>query len=153
MIRNLILIAFVVSCTGSHDQKLHEQSIETHDLAIQIGKHVNEKIKRIAQYAHKMEEPIKSLLLDSVHSLDKDFAYWQSIIVEVPGHEHDHEGHDHDHETPPDITPVMMLDIQKDLRNRIVKLNIRAQKLLNTLEKDEGDKPVEEGEKPSTTGV
>ena len=36
----------------------------------------------------------------------------------------------------------MMLDVQKDLRDRVVKLNVRAQNLLNTLEKKKENEPV-----------
>ena len=41
----LILLAF--SCSSTHDQKLHLQSVETHDLAIKIAVHVKEKIEQI----------------------------------------------------------------------------------------------------------
>ena len=129
----------IYGCSPSQDEQLDTQSVEIHDLAIKIGEHVEEKIKRIAQHASSLEEPTKSLLQDSVKVLTEDFAYWQSTIVEVPGHEHDHHDHHHhhhDHGTASDLTPKMMLDIQKDLRDRVVKLNVRVQRLLSTLEKN-----------------
>ena len=141
--KRILLILLIYGCSPSHDEKLYTQSVETHDLAIKIGENVEEKIKRIAQSASSLEEPLKSFFQDSVKALTQDFAYWQSTIVEVPGHDHDHDHHDHDHDhnhnhsTVPDLTPEMMLDIQRDLRDRIVKLNVRAQNLLNTLGKKE----------------
>ena len=137
--RGILLILLIYGCSPSNDEKLHTQSVETHDLAIKIGEHVEEKIQRIAHHAGNQEEPLKSLLQDSVKVLTQDFTYWQSTIVEVPGHEHDH--HHHDHSTVPDLTPEMMLDIQKDLRDRVIKLNVRAQRLLNTLEKNKENEP------------
>ena len=138
--RGILLILLIYGCSPSNDEKLHTQSVETHDLAIKIGEHVEEKIQQIAHYAGNQEEPLKSLLQDSVKVLTQDFVYWQSTIVEVPGHEHDHHHHDHS-STAPDLTPEMMLDIQKDLRDRVIKLNVRAQRLLNTLEKNKENEP------------
>jgi len=152
---SIFLIALIVACTTTHDEKLHAQSVETHNLAIKIGEHVRAKIERIEAHAMTLGEPLRAMLKDSVETLSRDLAYWESTIVEVPGHEHDHhhhEGHDHDHSPSSHLTPEMILDIQRDLRDRIVKLNIRAQKLLNTLEKDKHE-PVEEKEKASRYGA
>ena len=120
--------------------------------------HVNEKIKRIAAYVEELKDPLKSLLQDSVQVLTEDYAYWESTIIEVPGHEHEHHDHDdvehnHNHTSAPDLTPEMILEIQRDLRNRIVKLNIRAQKLLDALEKENTNEPIEVKEKASSYGV
>ena len=68
-------------------------------------------------------------------------------------HEHDHAGHNHDHSPAADLTPEMVLDIQKDLRDRAVLLNVRAQKLLDTLDKMYNEEPVEEKEKASGYGA
>lgn len=143
--RRMLLMLLIYGCSPSHEKKLYTQSVETHDLAIKIGEHVEEKIKRIAQHTSNLEEPLKSLLQDSVKALTQDLTYWQSTMIEVPGHEHnrhDHHDHNHDHSTIPDLTPEMMLDVQKDLRDRVVKLNVRAQNLLNTLEKKKENEPV-----------
>ncbi|WP_424964217.1 hypothetical protein [Ekhidna sp.] len=156
--RRLIVILFIVSCTASSEEKLHQQSVETHDLAIKIGEHVKEKIEQIYAQADQLEDPLKSLLKDSVRTLTRDYEYWKSTIMEVPGHEHehhehDHAGHNHDHSPEADLTPEMVLEIQKDLRDRVVLLNIRAQKLLDTLRKKNEDEPIKEKEKASSNGA
>ncbi|MEM6814321.1 MAG: hypothetical protein AAF600_08000 [Bacteroidota bacterium] len=172
--KKLLMIILISACASSEEEKMYDQSVETHDLAIKIGLHVNEKIKQIEMHLQTLDEPMKSLLKDSLEILVEDFAFWKSTIVEIPGNEHDehyddhiehdehdddhndhdehdddhndhdehdddhtghdHAGHDHNHVQAADLTPKMMLDIQKDLRGRILKLNIRAQKILKTLE-------------------
>lgn len=148
--KRVLLIVLVVACTGSNDEKLQAQSVETHNLAISIGEHVSDKIQQIAIHVGRVEAPLKSHLQDSVEALILDYTNWESTIVEVPGnehHEHNHAGKNHNHTPSPDLTPEMLLDIQKDLRDRIVKLNIRAQKILDILKKNEENEPVEEKEK------
>ncbi len=135
---SIFLILLIVACTSKHDEKLHAQSVETHNLAIKIGEHVQEKIERIEAHAMTLDEPLKAMLKDSVETLSQDLAYWESTIVEVPGHEHDHHhhdhsGHDHNHAPAPDITLEMVLDIQKELKNQIENLDMRTQKILDTL--------------------
>lgn len=156
----LLLVIILFTCAPSHDEKVHYLSVQTHDLAIKIGEHVYEKIKRIDLYAEESEGPVQLLLQDSVKSLHKDYYEWESSIVEVPGHEHDHEKHGdhaghnhHNHEPANSLTPEMILDIQREMRDRIVTLNIRAQKLLNTLEKKNKNEPVEKKEKVTSYGT
>ena len=73
-------------------------------------------------------------LMDSVKVLNADLFYWRSNLIEVPGMEHEHHhGHTHGYQPLAHLTPEMVLDIQKDLRNQIIQLNIRTQKLLDTL--------------------
>ena len=152
--KKLIIGLLIVSCTASNDEKLHQQSVETHDLAIKVGEHVHEKIQRIAAYAKNVDDTLKTMLEDSVESLQQDYDFWESTIVEVPGHEHDHhEGHNHDHTPPSDLNPEMILEIQRDMRDQIVKLNIRSQRILDTLEKEDKNEPIEEKEKASSYGA
>lgn len=156
--KKYLFMLMVVACSTTQDEKLHLQSVETHDLAIKIGEHVKEKIGQIDTKTNLLEEPLKSLLKDSVLVLTQEYTHWESTIVEVPGHEHahhdhDHAGHDHDHSPAANLTPEMVLEIQRDIRDRIVNLNIRAQKLLDTLNKMDNEEPVEEKEKASGYGA
>ena len=141
--RILFLLCLIVACTSSHDDELLKQSAEIQKSALEMGEKVGEKIKRIEAYSGEAEDPLRSILMDSATVLHDDYLYWESTIVEVPGYSiddhHDHEGHEghdhsHDHIPPPDVTPKMMLDIQEDLKDRIVKIDLRAQKILDTLE-------------------
>ncbi|MEM6734855.1 MAG: hypothetical protein AAF620_02180 [Bacteroidota bacterium] len=154
--KKLLLIVLITACASSQEEKLYDQSIETHDLAIKIGERVGEKIKQIEIHSQTLDEPLKTLLQDSLKILTGDYAFWKSTIVEVPGHEHDHHEddhreddhrdhdhtehdhaeHEHNHTPAADLTPEMMLDIQKDLRGRILGLNIRVQKILEILEEN-----------------
>lgn len=152
--KKLLLIFLLFACKSSSDEKMHTKSVETHNLAIKIGEHVSNKIEQIGIHAESLEEPIKSLLRDSALALNEDYLYWESTIVEVPGHEHDgHDHSEHDHTQIPDLTAEMVLDIQRDIRDRIVKLNIRAQKILETLNKENNNEPAEEKEKASSYGA
>ena len=134
--KNLILALFVISCSSvnSGDEGEFDGSMEAHELAMEMSKQVKEKIENL-ELASGQNEPADTVLLDSVSALMESFEYWESTIVEVPGHEHhhDHEGHDHDHDhdhsPSPDVTPEQMLEIQKDLLDRITKLNDRAQSI------------------------
>lgn len=58
----------------------------------------------------RVSESLKTLLRDSVETLQQDLDYRESTIVEVPGHEHDHHhhdhlGHDHNHSPAPRYHP------------------------------------------------
>ncbi|MBV6644044.1 MAG: hypothetical protein KI790_01265 [Cyclobacteriaceae bacterium] len=85
--RKFLLIAGVVACTSSNDERLLTKSTDIHDLAIKTGKRVSEKIQTVATHTEQLDEPLKSLLRDSVMVLTKDYAYWESTIIEVGGHE------------------------------------------------------------------
>lgn len=152
--RMAIVILLIVSCSTSNDEKLRLQSVETHNLAIKIGEHVSDKIDRIGLIAKSLDEPNKSVWQDSARVLSQDYLHWDSTIIEVPGNEHQELSHSgHNHTQVPNLTPVMLLDIQKDLRDRIVKLNIRAQNILEILNKESNNEPVEEKEKASRYGA
>ncbi len=132
--KKLLLFVFAVACTASNEEKLLDQSREIHDLVVEMGVRMKGKIDRIETSIPQVNEPVKSQLQDSLMALRQAFDYWQSTVIEVPGHSHD--DHHHNHAPAPDITPEMMLDIQRDLKDQVEHLNIRAQKILDILEKD-----------------
>lgn len=140
----LVLLILCISCSSPKEDATLKESIETHELALQISGKVKQKLASIEQLTMSLEDSSKIIFSDSLVAIQTSFEAWESSIVEVPGHEHDHhdhEGHDHNHAPSPELTPEMALEIQKDLRDRAVALNVRAQNLLNILE--EQDEPTE----------
>lgn len=134
--KKLLLLLLIASCTTNHEDKLHDQSVKNHNQALKIGTQVQGKINRIDSLISSLTEEKSTIavLIDSLTSIKEDYAYWESTIVEVPGHEHDHEHHnhhDHNHDQEPNLTPEMILAVQQDLKERIEKLNDRTQELLS----------------------
>lgn len=64
-----------------------------------------------------------------IDSATKRFEAWEESVVEVPGQEHAHdhaEGeshHHHDHKSAPQVTASEMLEIQKELKANIEKID------------------------------
>ncbi|NQZ78963.1 MAG: hypothetical protein HRT61_23025 [Ekhidna sp.] len=132
----ILIIALILSaCAAKQDDKLFQESIEAHEAAIQISKEVTTKIGQIRDLSQQLQDSVMSVaVLDSASSLQEAYEFWETTVVEVPGHEdHHHHDHDHSHEAGPELTPEMTLDIQKDIRDRIAKINERAQSLLDSL--------------------
>jgi len=130
----MIICLTAFSCAPSKEKEWIRQSVAIHDSAMAIGKGVGQKIKQMNSFPDTLKE---DMLKDSLASLKQDFSEWEQSIVEVPGHDahhHDHQGHDHGHHPAPDLTPEMILDIQKDLNTRVKQLDQRAQLLLEALE-------------------
>ncbi|MEM7297268.1 MAG: hypothetical protein AAF391_03265 [Bacteroidota bacterium] len=135
--KKLFAILLITACSTPHNEELYADSAEIHKVATKTGAEVGQKIKRMNSFLGALEE---SALKDSISTLKQDFIDWEKSIVEVPGlesdnhdhHDHNHS-HDHDHAPPPDLTPEMMLDVQKSMRDQIDELNIRAENLLRTL--------------------
>lgn len=142
--RKLILLLFVTACTGSQNEELYAESAKIHETASKTGSEVGEKINRMKTFIDFLDE---GALKDSIAMIKQDFIDWEKSIVEVPGseedehhhHGHDHSGHNHDHAPPPDLTPEMMLEVQKTMQAQINQLNHRIQNLLETLENLENE--------------
>lgn len=131
----LIFFTLLFACESKPEKDLVKEGMEMHDLSVRIGKHVDNKIKMISHHAEKSGDPLRTILNDSARKLRRDLEFWESMLFEVPGHEHEHEDFsDHkDHKQPePGLTDGMMLAVQADLRDNILKLNIRAQKIIKT---------------------
>ena len=128
--RSLILLALIiVACSHSSDDLLKEAA-QVHNLSVKIGEHVAQKIHAIEEYAQtEADSLIRAQLLDSVIILNEQLSDWENELVEVPGNEH--EGHDHHHEVSMELTPQMILEIQREINQRIIALNVRSQCLLD----------------------
>ena len=71
--------------------------------------------------------------------LKQAFIDWEATVVEIPGYEldeHEDHGHDHDHDHSPsvELTPEMMLEVQKELNRGIIQLNDRAKQLIDSFD-------------------
>lgn len=128
--RSLILLALIiVACSHSSDDLLKEAA-QVHNLSVKIGEHVAQKIHAIEEYAQTEADSLtRAQLLDSVIILNEQLSDWENELVEVPGNEH--EGHDHHHEESMELTPQMILEIQREINQRIIALNVRSQRLLD----------------------
>ena len=132
----MILMLFITSssCSTSEDEKLIQQSIEVHEEALNIGLKIRDKITGIEQQAQALEEPMSSVIKDSVEVLRAELNAWEATIIEVPGnedHHHDHHGHRHEHRSPSNLTPEMVLEIQQDIKKRALSLSERAQHIID----------------------
>ncbi|WP_258101909.1 hypothetical protein [Marinoscillum pacificum] len=130
--RSLILLALIiVACSHSSDDLLKEAA-QVHNLSVKIGEHVAQKIQAIEEYAQtEADSLIRPQLLDSVIILNEQLSDWENELVEVPGNEHEGHDHDHHHEVSMELTPQMILEIQREINQRIIALNVRSQRLLD----------------------
>jgi hypothetical protein len=141
--KTLIPIALILLACSSKKQEdaTLKEAFEIHEMAMQIGEHVTQKVERIESYADQSTRELQASLLDSALVLRKDLAVWESSIIEVPGMEHEHH-HDHHHQEVK-LTPEMVLEVQKYMRDEIIRINIRAQKLWDTLKTIEQNEIIE----------
>lgn len=113
---NIIISVLLISCTSKvSDEKRNHEAIIIHNSmmkkANQIERHLNE-LKNDA-----------TVNRDSMKLFSTLFQQWSTDIVEIPGNEnHDHSGHVHSHSTIPDITEEQMLEIQRELDERLSKI-------------------------------
>ena len=128
----MILIFSISACTHVREKELEIESADTHHLAIKIGEHVAEKIQRIEQHAENLDQPVRVILKDSVRNLRMDFNYWKSTSREAA---------DSTLSQVPDMKPEVNSLIQNDLRDRVIQLNIRAQKILDQLNNKNNNDP------------
>jgi hypothetical protein len=89
-------------------------------------------MKRANQIEHRLNElkSDASVSQDSLKLFSMLIEQWRVDIVEVPGNEnHDHTDHAHSHNTIPDITEEQMLEIQRELDERLSKIGNRINRL------------------------
>ena len=135
MMKTFPLFLLIMACTPSEEKQMLLASAETYDQAVIIGKHIENEIARIETHTKNIEEPLKSIMLDSVEALYDGLEYWKSIIIEVPDHQLGHDSHQgHNHERVQGLTPEMILAIQNEMKNEAIKLNARTQKVIDIIE-------------------
>ena len=117
---------------------------EVDEIMAQIAEHKNYMQVALSNNSESQDDEIaqgevtkiKSLLLE-IETLEEELINWKAELVEVdiPGeeehdHEHNHEGHDHSHAGPDvEILPEQMLELQKEQRNIIQTIKVKAEQL------------------------
>jgi hypothetical protein len=117
-----LIITF--SCTSKLDEsKLNREAIALHNSMVERAASIESKLNDL-----KGDSTVNQ---DSVGLLIKLFNDWKGDVVEVPGNEsesHDHHGRHHDH-SPVSVTGEQMLEIQRELNDRLTILEKRADRL------------------------
>ncbi len=141
----IVITCFLIACSGPKENPVLAESFEIHKSTMKLSNGIAEKIKRMNDLLDNLEED-EMYLKDSLGVLKQNYIDWEASVVEVPGYEdedhghHDHEGHDHDHEhdhdhsPSPDLTPEMVLEIQKELNKGVIQLDQKAQSLVDAFE-------------------
>jgi hypothetical protein len=152
-----LLFAIICACSAPADEEFLKKSMEIHDLAVQIGEKVDSKLTVLESKVRQLEEPYRSQVQDSIIVLRSQLLEWEQNLVEIPGHEkHDHSGHKHYHRNSSEdlqLTPEMMLKVQKVIRDRIIRLNVHTQNILTIIDAYENDKSIKKEEKTASYGT
>lgn len=128
-VRIAVAVSFVLSgcSTKPAESKANHEAIVLH----------NSMMKKADLIRYRLDELKADSMIsrDSVAVLSHALAQWQADIVEVPANEHhehgdhDHHAQDHGHNPPPDVTEEQMLDIQKELDERLIAIGKRVANL------------------------
>lgn len=113
-----VLVILFLACSKVEEKDpLLVKAFEVHEQSMSIAKDVKKMLDGV------------SAKDSTVMQLDQRFESWEASVIEVPGFEHDHDhSHDHDHdhdhdhhhhETPINLTPQQIYDIQMELQDSI----------------------------------
>ena len=134
-------LAFLSAC-GTKQDPLLQEAAQVHNQAIAVHDEVMKQLEDAQQLTQKLKARRESAdstgraaidgLIAEMDSSQKAMDTWMNEVVEVPGeegHNHSHvhkkaENHDHahDHAAQPEVTPQQMLDIQKEMKKNIEKI-------------------------------
>jgi hypothetical protein len=117
-----ISIALFSCSSRSSEDKINHEAIMLH----------NSMMKKANQIEHRLNGLWNDTTVnrDSLKLFSALFEQWRADIVEVAGNEnHDHSDHAHSHSTIPDITEEQMLEIQRELDERLSKIGKRINRL------------------------
>jgi hypothetical protein len=123
MRKNILVILALVSCTPKTSEKnINHQAIVLHNSMVKKANHIEHRLNEI-----KKDSAISR---DSLALLSTLLARWKGELVEVPGNEdHDHAGHEHHHGKAIDLTDEQILEIQKELDERLSSIGQRVSRL------------------------
>ena len=134
----IILLVMAACGPSGKDQELLDQSWEIHEKAMLLSSSFNDTVSEIESTIAGVADSLTLAIQDSVEVLKADYTQWDSEIVEVADshadHDHaghDHHDHDHHHAPAPDLTPQMMLEVQRVILTNIEALSARAQNVLS----------------------
>lgn len=128
--RYLILTSmiWITACGGASEKEkqLLNEASAVHNQAVALARDLKTHLAQL--------EMDSTVSVDSVKLWRQLLDQWNEELVEVPGNEHEHD-HDHDHShdhhhhgSPDQVTASEMLDIQRDMKERIEQLNNRIKK-------------------------
>ncbi|GAB4113654.1 MAG: hypothetical protein OHK0057_16120 [Thermoflexibacter sp.] len=153
---SIVLFALLLgfSCNGKDEKSeaLLREAVKWHNEAMAIHKELMPKMKAIEELKAKLTAQKDSLAgkdenaisqLDAeimnLENISTEMQEWMKNIVEVPHdeeHHHHHEGeahehdHSHEHKAKIDLTPEQMLDIQKEMKANILKIQEKIKAVL-----------------------
>lgn len=150
----LFALLLVFSCNGKDEkaEALLKEAAKWHNEAMAIHKELMPKMKEIEELKAKLTAQKDSLVgrdenainqleteIVKLENISKDMQEWMENIVEVPHneeHHHHHEGeahdhnHSHEHRTETDLAPEQMLEIQKEMKTNILKIQDKIKAVL-----------------------
>jgi ABC-type nickel/cobalt efflux system permease component RcnA len=151
----ILLALFILFSCGGKDEKteaLLKEAAQWHNEAVAIHKELMPKMKEIEALKAKLTAQKDSLIgkedntvsqlevqIMDLENISKEMKEWMENIVEVPNneeHHHHHEGeeheHDHKHEhgAKIDLTPEQMLEVQKEMKANILKIQGKVKAIL-----------------------
>ncbi len=150
----ILLAMFILFSCGGKDEKTEailKEAAKWHNEAAAIHKELMPKMKEIEALKatltaqkdsligkdESMVSQLESQIMD-LENISKEMKEWMENIVEVPNNEehHHHEGeehaHDHKHEhgAKIDLTPEQMLEVQKEMKTNILKIQDKVKAIL-----------------------
>ncbi len=96
-------------------------------------------IKKVEHIEHRLNElkADSTVSPDSIRLLIGFLEQWREDLVEVPGNGHHDHGHALNHSATPELIDEQMLEIQKELDERLSGIGKRATQLKPQLTHDE----------------
>jgi phosphoenolpyruvate carboxylase len=106
-----MLFAWMACTTTNQDKKILAQAAEYHLQAVALSQKVEHKLDSLKKSASKDQ--------NKIIVIERDLEAWKNELVGVPGFENEQEHHHAHDQEQVQATPHQMLDIQKELLNRI----------------------------------
>lgn len=129
----LALTLLTAACGGnSADEATLKEAGQIHLQASAVQERIEPLMDSLASLKTQLaarQTPAAQAALADIDSVTKRFEEWEETAVEVPGQEHAHEHgegehhHHHEHKPAPQVTAAEMLDIQKELKTNIEKID------------------------------
>ena len=130
----IALLLFSCATSGTKDPLL-EEAFSYHQEAMAVHDSVVLKLKILGQRIADMPESdsLVAEFQNSKEEIERNFEQWDEALVPVPGYEvaHDHV-HDHDHgqNDLKDLPAEKVLELQKELKMEITRIQDQANALL-----------------------
>jgi hypothetical protein len=118
-----MLICYSCSSSPREEKKLLQEATKIHNEMV-------DEMEKLEQALYHFQQVNKNgSVHDSISRLLSVIKEWEGELVEVPGNEHvHHNGEHHHHEATINVTPLELLDIQRELdrRRRLIQIRVEA---------------------------